>query len=117
MVGRMHALAAPGSGAGPYGHGDCPDESVSRLPGHDQRPPRGPVASEGERFYVVITDVFRYIAIPYHVVSREVAAPAKSRLVPEGLHVTNLVDAMPDATRRPDDGSSPRPARRALRGG
>jgi len=46
MVGRMHALAAPGSGAGPYGHGDCPDESVSRLPGHDHRPPRGPVASE-----------------------------------------------------------------------
>jgi spermidine synthase len=48
---------------------------------------------------VVVTDVFRYIAFPCHLVTREFAAPAKSRLVPDGLYVTNMVDAIPDGQR------------------
>ena len=45
---------------------------------------------------VIVTDAFHDIAIPYHLVTREYAALARSRLRPGGLFVTNVVDAFPN---------------------
>ena len=47
-------------------------------------------------FDVIVTDAFHDIAIPYHLVTREYARLAKSRLKPGGLYTTNVVDAFPD---------------------
>ena len=49
-----------------------------------------------EQFDVIVTDAFHDIAIPYHLVTREYAQLVKSRMKPDGLFTTNLVDAFPD---------------------
>jgi spermidine synthase len=49
-----------------------------------------------EKFDVVVTDAFHDIAIPYHLVTREFAALVKSRMKPDGLFTTNVVDAFPN---------------------
>jgi len=49
-----------------------------------------------EKFDVIVTDAFHDIAIPYHLVTREFAQLAKSRMKPGGLLTTNVVDAFPD---------------------
>ncbi len=48
-------------------------------------------------FDVIVTDAFHDIAIPYHLVTREYARLAHSRLRDGGLFTTNVVDAFPDA--------------------
>ncbi len=48
------------------------------------------------RYDVIVTDAFHDIAIPYHLVTREYAALAKTRLREGGLFVTNVVDAFPN---------------------
>ena len=48
------------------------------------------------RFDVVVTDAFHDIAVPYHLVTREFAQLVKARMKPNGLFVTNIVDAFPD---------------------
>jgi len=52
---------------------------------------------KGELFDVIITDAFHDVAIPYHLVTREYAELVKSRLQPNGLYATNVVDAFPNA--------------------
>ncbi len=48
------------------------------------------------QFDVVVTDAFHDIAVPYHLVTQEFAQLVKARMNPEGLFVTNIVDAFPD---------------------
>ena len=43
-----------------------------------------------------MTDAFHDIAIPYHLVTREFIQLAKSRMQPDGLFTTNVVDAFPN---------------------
>ena len=47
-------------------------------------------------FDAVITDAFHDIAIPYHLVTLEYVQLAKSKMNPDGIFVTNVVDAFPD---------------------
>ncbi len=47
-------------------------------------------------FDVIVGDVFHDVAVPYHLVTRELARLARQRLQPDGLYVMNLVDAFPD---------------------
>lgn len=51
---------------------------------------------DGERFDVIIGDVFQDVAIPYHLTTAEFAALVKSRLAPEGVYLLHLADAFPD---------------------
>ena len=51
---------------------------------------------ENEKFDVVVTDAFHDIAIPYHLVTREYVQLVKSRMKPDGLFTTNVVDVFPD---------------------
>ncbi len=53
-------------------------------------------AEPAASFAVVVTDVFHDLSVPYHMVTREFAQLVKSRLVPEGLYLVNMVDAHPD---------------------
>jgi predicted membrane-bound spermidine synthase len=50
----------------------------------------------GQRFDVIVGDVFHDIAVPYHLVTREYAGLVRSRLAPGGLYVLNVVDVYPD---------------------
>ena len=50
----------------------------------------------GTLYDVIVTDAFHDIAIPYHLVTREYAALARSRLRDDGLFVTNVVDVFPN---------------------
>lgn len=50
----------------------------------------------GERFDIVIGDVFHDVAVPYHLTTLEYAQLVKQRLVEEGLYAMNVVDAHPD---------------------
>jgi len=50
----------------------------------------------GERFDVIIGDVFHDVAVPYHLTTLEYAQLIKQRLVEEGLYAMNVVDAHPD---------------------
>ena len=45
---------------------------------------------------VIVTDAFHDIAIPYHLVTHEYIELARSRLQPDGLFTTNVVDAFPN---------------------
>ena len=47
-------------------------------------------------FDVIVTDAFHDIAIPYHLVTLEYVRLAKSKLKPDGIYTTNVVDAFPD---------------------
>ena len=47
------------------------------------------------KYDVVVTDVFHDIAIPYHLVTKEYIALAKSRLSDNGLFLMNIVDIFP----------------------
>ena len=49
-----------------------------------------------EHFDVIVGDVFHDIAVPFHLVTKEYAELVKSRLVPGGLYVLNVVDVYPD---------------------
>ena len=49
-----------------------------------------------DKFDIIVTDAFHDIAIPYHLVTREFAQLVKSRMKPDGLFTTNVVDAFPD---------------------
>jgi spermidine synthase len=51
---------------------------------------------EGERFDVIVTDVFHDISVPYHLVTREYAQLIKQHLSDGGLYTLNLVDLHPD---------------------
>jgi len=51
---------------------------------------------QGERFDVIVGDVFHDIAVPYHLVTREYAELVRSRLAPGGLYTLNVVDVYPD---------------------
>ncbi|MGD8978306.1 MAG: fused MFS/spermidine synthase [Gammaproteobacteria bacterium] len=44
----------------------------------------------------IVGDVFHDVAVPYHLTTREYVALLKSRLVPAGLYVMNVVDVFPD---------------------
>jgi len=46
---------------------------------------------------VIVGDAFHDIAIPPHLVTREMAKLIKSRLTTDGLYVLNVVDAFPDS--------------------
>ena len=50
----------------------------------------------GERFDVIVGDVFQDIAAPYHLMTREFAELVKSRLAPEGVYLLHVADAFPD---------------------
>jgi len=54
------------------------------------------LAREPGPFDVIVGDVFHDVAIPYHLVTRELADLVKSRLVPGGLYAMNVVDTFPD---------------------
>jgi hypothetical protein len=54
------------------------------------------LARETGPFDVIVGDVFHDVAIPYHLVTRELMALAKSRLTPGGLYAMNVVDTFPD---------------------
>jgi len=49
-----------------------------------------------QQFDVIVGDVFHDIAVPFHLVTREYAELVKSRLVPGGLYILNVVDVYPD---------------------
>lgn len=49
-----------------------------------------------EQFDVVVTDAFHDIAIPYHLVTQEFIQLVSERLKPDGLFITNVVDAFPN---------------------
>lgn len=51
---------------------------------------------DGERFDVIVGDVYQDVAVPYHLTTREFAALAKARLAPDGVYLLNLTDAFPD---------------------
>ncbi len=51
---------------------------------------------QGQRFDVIVGDVFHDIAVPYHLVTREYAGLVRSRLSPGGLYTLNVVDVYPD---------------------
>jgi spermidine synthase len=48
------------------------------------------------RYDVVVTDAFHDITIPFHLVTREYIATARSRMRDDGLFVTNVVDRFPN---------------------
>lgn len=50
----------------------------------------------GERFDVIVGDVFHDVVVPYHFTTREFAALVRARLGEGGLYVMNLVDAPDD---------------------
>ncbi len=50
-----------------------------------------------QRYDVIVADAFHDIAIPPHLVTREMAQLVRERLTHEGLYVLNIVDAFPDA--------------------
>lgn len=50
---------------------------------------------EGERFDVVVGDVFHDVAVPAHLVTREFAELVRERLRPGGLYTLNIVDRHP----------------------
>jgi len=45
---------------------------------------------------VMVTDAFHDIAIPYHLVTQEFVQLARLKMRPDGLFLTNIVDAYPD---------------------
>ena len=47
-------------------------------------------------FDAIITDAFHDIAIPYHLVTLEYVRLARSKMNPDGIFVTNVVDVFPD---------------------
>ena len=49
-----------------------------------------------QNFDVIVGDVFHDIALPFHLVTQEYAELVKSRLVPGGLYVLNVIDVYPD---------------------
>lgn len=51
---------------------------------------------DGERFDVVVGDVYQDVAMPYHLTTREFVSLVRSRLAPGGVYLLNLVDAFPD---------------------
>ncbi len=51
----------------------------------------------GESYDLIVGDAFHDIAIPPHLVTREMAALVRQRLSPDGLYLLNVVDAFPDA--------------------
>lgn len=51
---------------------------------------------DGERFDVVVGDVFQDVTVPYHLTTREFVALVKSRLEPDGVYLLHLADAFPD---------------------
>jgi spermidine synthase len=51
---------------------------------------------EGERFDVVVGDVFHDVAVPAHLVTREFAELVRERLRPGGLYTLNIVDRHPE---------------------
>ena len=51
---------------------------------------------QGERFDVIVGDVYQDLAVPYHLTTREFVALVKTRLAPEGLYLLNLIDVFPD---------------------
>lgn len=51
---------------------------------------------DGERFDVIVGDVYQDLAVPYHLTTREFVALVKTRLSPEGLYLLNLTDIFPD---------------------
>jgi len=50
-----------------------------------------------KRFDVVVTDVFKDVAVPYHLVTEEYARLVHDRLRNGGLYALNVVDVFPDA--------------------
>ena len=54
------------------------------------------LAEEPGPFDVVVGDVFHDVAIPFHLVTRELVALVKAKLSPGGLYAMNLVDTFPD---------------------
>ncbi len=52
---------------------------------------------EGHRFDAVVTDVFKDVAVPYHLVTEEYARLVRRRLRDGGLYALNVVDVFPDA--------------------
>jgi len=51
---------------------------------------------DGERFNVVIGDVYQDLAVPYHLTTLEFARLVRQRLEPDGVYLLNVVDAHPD---------------------
>lgn len=51
---------------------------------------------QGERFNVIVGDVFHDIVVPYHFITREYAHLVKDRLSSDGLYVLNIVDTLED---------------------
>jgi spermidine synthase len=51
---------------------------------------------KNRRYDVIVTDAFHDIAIPYHLVTQEYIELARSRLQPDGLFTTNVVDVFPN---------------------
>jgi spermidine synthase len=51
---------------------------------------------KGQRFEVIVGDVFHDITVPYHLVTREYAELVRSWLSPGGLYTLNVVDVYPD---------------------
>ncbi|MET0051769.1 MAG: fused MFS/spermidine synthase [Candidatus Thiodiazotropha sp.] len=49
------------------------------------------------RFDVIVADAFHDIAIPPHLVTREMAQLVAERLTEDGIYLLNIVDAFPDA--------------------
>jgi hypothetical protein len=54
------------------------------------------LAREPGPFDLVVGDVFHDVAIPQHLVTRELAVLVRSKLAPGGLYAMNVVDAFPD---------------------
>lgn len=51
---------------------------------------------DGERFDVIVGDVYQDLTVPYHLTTREFVALVKTRLSPQGLYLLNLTDVFPD---------------------
>lgn len=70
------------------------DTDAMRIYHRDARTVLNQLADE--RFDVIVTDAFHDIAIPYHLVTQEYVRLAKSRLQPDGLLTSNVIDVFPD---------------------
>ncbi len=57
---------------------------------------RGALHQQEKQFDVVVADAFVDVAIPYHLVTKEFIALAKSKMSDTGLFMINIVDMFPD---------------------
>jgi hypothetical protein len=62
----------------------------------EHRDARLALADADGPFDVIVGDVFHDLAIPFHLVTTELATLVRERLRPDGLYLMNVVDAFPD---------------------